>query len=83
MPRIQNMLAKVNKRCRRLHIPEIVFNVTGSETRVSTKVVYDNFLPTDVARMEGGKTRTITTIFNHVEVSGEASQLGVRSHTGA
>jgi hypothetical protein len=70
IPRIQSLLEKVSKRCRRLRIAEPVLTITGSETRTVVKRVPDPMAQSgDLARY---KEIVLEAIFNHVELTGPA-----------
>jgi hypothetical protein len=73
LPRISNMIATINKRCRRLHIPELKLEVTGSELRTITTTKAHTDGHTVVYSAAVGTTREV--LFNHVEMTGGVAKL--------
>lgn len=73
LPRIQNMIATINKRCRRLHIPELKLEITGSEMRKVAKTRVH--VAQGVAVNEGVVGSEREVLFNHVEMTGGVAKI--------
>jgi hypothetical protein len=64
LPRISALIDKLNKRCRRLQIPELTLKITGTETKKFTRKHY------------GGVIEHYEVIFHTVEFTGGRPKLG-------
>lgn len=67
LPRISALVDKLNKRCRRLHIPELTLKVTGTETKQIATGKKDPMT---------GKDVTEPVLFNKITFTGGRPKLG-------
>lgn len=88
LPRVQSALDALNKRCRRLHIPEITLKVTGTETKMVDMPDFKELQPVPYVTVDvtGGAPKLngweFAATFEHVAESGLTIFRKADSFTG-